>query len=42
MWNFFTAGTTMNPNVGSWGTGVNVGGHKDIITFQGIDGGRTN
>ena len=34
MWNFFTAGTAMNPDVGSWGTGVGVGGHKDIITFK--------
>lgn len=34
MWNFFTAGTTMNPSVGSWGTASGVGGHKDIITFK--------
>ena len=34
MWNFFTAGTAMNPGVGSWGTASGVAGHKDIITFK--------
>jgi len=33
-WNFFTAGTKLNPNIGSWGTESGQGGHKDIITLK--------
>ena len=33
-YNVLTAGTALNPNVGSWGTGVSVGGHKEIITLK--------
>ena len=34
MWNFFTAGTAMNPNIGAWGTPASVGGHQEIITLK--------
>jgi len=34
MWNFFTAGTAMNPSVMAYGTASGVAGHKDIITLK--------
>jgi len=33
-YNVLTAGTAFNPNVGAWGTGTGVGGHKEIITLK--------